>query len=366
MELVQNLTKKLVSSFKQKLTKYQDKKLLESILLSFDEKDHLMVKPILQNELHHLNTHDLYYNTECPNKQTLMNKNNMMDILSLVLKEILMLRNVIGIQPMSGPVSLAYVLKYKEQESSEDIKRFALEIVSQAVEAGSRKLHTALSLAAIDDLNAIEGIDIVPEFKRAIAAEIAFEIIEEVINDLFKLAKSSTTNLKLSATDMNAASEVLLKINEMAMNIASETRRGPGNIIITSPVGIAYLKSILNKVPGYSFKDASKEFQGPTTLMYVGDIINNDVNIYKVFSIIPATPATNCVDFLITYKGGSGECDTGYFYCPYIPIMNAGTVINPETFSPEFRFMTRYGKVINVNEVDSPYHYSKLLTVELS
>ena len=47
---------------------------------------------------------------------------------------------------------------------------------------------------------------------------------------------------------------------------------------------------------------------------------------------------------LVGYKGGNGETDTGYFYCPYIPLMSSGVVINPVTFQPVVSLMTRYGK----------------------
>ena len=49
---------------------------------------------------------------------------------------------------------------------------------------------------------------------------------------------------------------------------------------------------------------------------------------------------------LVGYKGGNGETDSGYFYCPYIPLMSSGVVVNPVTFQPVVSLMTRYGKAV--------------------
>ena len=49
---------------------------------------------------------------------------------------------------------------------------------------------------------------------------------------------------------------------------------------------------------------------------------------------------------IVGYKGGSGETDTGYIYAPYLPLMTGGVVVDPNTFQPLVKFMTRYGKTV--------------------
>ncbi len=70
-------------------------------------------------------------------------------------------------------------------------------------------------------------------------------------------------------------------------------------------------------------------------------------------------------DVLIGYKGGSSELDTGYFYCPYIPLMSTGIVIDPNTFMPAVSLMTRYGKATFTNTGtslgNSADYYARLL-----
>jgi len=44
------------------------------------------------------------------------------------------------------------------------------------------------------------------------------------------------------------------------------------------------------------------------------------------------------------YKG-SGPMDSGFIYCPYIPLQQLPTITDPESFQPRKGILTRYGKV---------------------
>ena len=55
---------------------------------------------------------------------------------------------------------------------------------------------------------------------------------------------------------------------------------------------------------------------------------------------------------LVGYKGAT-ETDAAAFYCPYIPLMSSGTVLDPATFEPVVSFMTRYGYVELSNQASS-------------
>jgi hypothetical protein len=55
---------------------------------------------------------------------------------------------------------------------------------------------------------------------------------------------------------------------------------------------------------------------------------------------------------LVGYKGSS-EADAAAFYCPYIPLMSSGVVLDPATFEPVVGFMTRYGYVELTNTASS-------------
>jgi hypothetical protein len=55
---------------------------------------------------------------------------------------------------------------------------------------------------------------------------------------------------------------------------------------------------------------------------------------------------------LVGYKGSS-EADAAAFYCPYIPLMSSGVVLDPATFEPVVGFLTRYGYVELTNTASS-------------
>lgn len=81
----------------------------------------------------------------------------------------------------------------------------------------------------------------------------------------------------------------------------------------------------------------------------------------------PAGAADDVI--LVGYKGGNGETDTGYFYCPYIPLMSSGVVVNPTTFQPVVSLMTRYGKAVFTQSEtslgNSADYYGKINVVSL-
>jgi hypothetical protein len=45
--------------------------------------------------------------------------------------------------------------------------------------------------------------------------------------------------------------------------------------------------------------------------------------------------------------------DAAAFYCPYIPLMSSGVVLDPSTMEPVVSFMTRYGYVELTNTASS-------------
>lgn len=49
--------------------------------------------------------------------------------------------------------------------------------------------------------------------------------------------------------------------------------------------------------------------------------------------------------------------DTGYFFAPYIPMINTPVVLDPNSFSPQKGILTRYGKKLLQQ---GAAHYDKL------
>lgn len=225
-----------------------------------------------------------------------------------------------------------------------------LDVVSQAVEAGTRKLQAGWTVEAMQDLKSQHGLNLESELTQVVSAEIVQEIDSEILTDLIALAGT------VASYDYNTIglgpqyqpaylgdrfANLGVIINAVANEIARKTRRGPGNFIVVSPMIVSVLQSAAKSV----FAPAvNGSFKGPNNTMLVGTL-NGTIKVYSyLWNQVSGLGGAVNDTILVGYKGGNGETDTGYFYCPYIPLMSSGVVINPVTFQPVVSMMTRYGK----------------------
>ena len=222
-----------------------------------------------------------------------------------------------------------------------------VQILRQTVEANSRKLSARWTFEAAQDAQAMHGIDVEAEIMAALAQEITAEIDQEIIGSLLALAGTDQTfdqNL-VSGTatyvgDEHAALAVM--INRAANLIAQRTRRGAGNWCVVSPTALTVLQSATTSAFA---RTTEGTFEAPTNTKFVGTL-NGSMKVYSNGYANDATPV------LVGYKGSS-EADAAAFYCPYIPLMSSGVVLDPVTFEPVTSFLTRYGYVELTNSASS-------------
>jgi hypothetical protein len=224
--------------------------------------------------------------------------------------------------------------------------RLSIQILKQTVEAKTRKLSARWTFEAAQDAQAQHGIDVEAEIMAALAQEITAEIDQEVLASLFTLAGATDTydqsTVSGTATfvgDEHAALAVL--INRAANRIAQRTRRGAGNWAVVSPTVLTVLQSATTSAFA---RTTEGTFEAPTNTKMVGTL-NSAMKVY-----VNTYAATDNV--LVGYKGTS-ESDAAAFYCPYIPLMSSGVVLDPSTFEPTVSFMTRYGYVELSNTASS-------------
>lgn len=229
-------------------------------------------------------------------------------------------------------------------------RKMGLEIVSQVVEAHTRKLQAGWTFEAMQDMNSQHGLDIESEMTQALSAEITQEMDAEIINDLFALAGTVDTWDYAGTGGASYApayigdrfANLAVVINRVANEIGRKTRRGAGNWIVVSPMIVSVLQSAAKSVFAPAVEGS---FKGPNNTQLVGTL-NGSIKVYSYLwnQNQPAAATANVDNILVGYKGGNGETDTGYFLTPYIPIMSSGVVVNPVTFQPVVSLMTRYGK----------------------
>jgi hypothetical protein len=292
---------------------------------------------------------------------------------------------LVGVQPMTGPVGQIHTLRVRYADTAAGVtageealspfkiasaysgnagspaaagstatlegdagNRLSIQILKQTVEAKTRKLSARWTFEAAQDAQAQQGIDIEAEIMAALAQEITAEIDQEVIGSLRNLAGTGSETYDQSAVsgtatfvgDEHAALAVL--INRQANLIAQRTRRGAGNYAVVSPFALTILQSATTSAFA---RTTEGTFEAPTNTKMVGTL-NNAMKVYV------DSYAANDAPVLIGYKGSS-ESDAPAFYCPYIPLMSSGVVLDPATFEPVVSFMTRYGYVELTNTASS-------------
>ena len=284
---------------------------------------------------------------------------------------------IIGVQPMSGPVAQIHTLRVRyadtdngatagsEALSPFDIatnysgapassaapsptadlegiagNRMSIQILKQTVEAKSRRLSARWTFEAAQDAQSQHGLDVEAEIMAALAQEITTEIDQEILSSLGTLAGTAIGTYDQGAVsgtatfvgDEHAALAVL--VNRAANLIAQRTRRGAGNFVIVSPTALTVLQSATTSAFA---RTTEGTFEAPTNTKFVGTL-NSSVRVYV------NAYATDATDVLVGYKG-PGEMDAASFYCPYVPLMSSGVVLDPTSFEPVVSFMTRYGYV---------------------
>ncbi|MDB4331085.1 hypothetical protein N9993_00910 [bacterium] len=225
--------------------------------------------------------------------------------------------------------------------------RLSIQILKQTVEAKSRKLSARWTFEAAQDAQSQHGIDVEAEIMAALAQEITAEIDQEVIASLNSLAGSAAETYNQAAVSGTATfvgdehAALAVQINKVSNLIAQRTRRGAGNWAVVSPTVLTILQSATTSAFA---RTTEGSFEAPTNTKMVGTL-NNAMKIY-------VNTYASSDDVLVGYKGTS-ESDAAAFYCPYIPLMSSGVVLDPGTFEPVVSFMTRYGYVELSNTASS-------------
>mgnify|MGYP003325022349 CR=1 FL=1 len=295
---------------------------------------------------------------------------------------------LVGVQPMTGPVGQIHTLRVRYSDTAgagasgasageEALSPFkiaeaysgntttgkadntavlegaagnklSIQILKQTVEAKTRKLSARWTFESAQDAQSMHGIDVEAEIMAALAQEITAEIDQEVLASLNTLAGTAGQTYDQAAVSGTATfvgdehAALAVQINRVSNQIAQRTRRGAGNWAVVSPFALTILQSATTSAFA---RTTEGSFEAPTNTKMVGTL-NNAMKVYV------NTYAADNANVLIGYKGSS-ESDAAAFYCPYIPLMSSGVVLDPGTFEPTVSFMTRYGYIELSNTASS-------------
>jgi hypothetical protein len=215
------------------------------------------------------------------------------------------------------------------------------------VTAKSRALKAEYTTELAQDLKAIHGLDAETELANILSAEILSEINREVIRTIYHTAKAGAQSDTASAgtfdldVDSNGRWSVekfkglMFQIEREANEIAKQTRRGKGNVLICSSdvASALQMAGVLDYTPALANKlnvdDTGNTFAG---------VMNGRMKVY-------IDPYAGANYMIVGYKGSSAF-DAGIFYCPYVPLQMVRAV-GENSFQPKIGFKTRYGMVAN-------------------
>ncbi len=216
-------------------------------------------------------------------------------------------------------------------------------IEKKIIEAKSRALKTSWSTELEEDLKSVHGIEARPLLTNILSTEMINELNRETVRRAYVLAKQGCLETTTTGEfDLNIDSDgrwavekfkgLIFQIEKEANQIAIETRRGKGNVIVTS-ANVASALAMTGKLDtGGTGKDfVTPSLVDPTQTTYVG-MMNNSVKVlvdpYSVNDFL-----------LIGYKGSN--IDAGAYYCPYVPLTLFST-IGEDDFSKRIGFKQRY------------------------
>jgi hypothetical protein len=231
--------------------------------------------------------------------------------------------------------------------SNNSFAEMAFSIEKSTVTAKSRALKAEYTMELAQDLKAIHGLDAETELANILSAEILAEINREIVRTIYIVAEAgaqvSTTTAGIFDldTDSNGRWSVerfkglMFQVEREANLIAQRTRRGKGNILITSSdvASALQMAGVLDYAPALNnnlnVDDTGNTFAG---------VLNGR---YKVYIDPYSANQASKQYFVVGYKGSS-QYDAGIFYCPYVPLQMVRAV-GQDNFQPKIGFKTRYG-----------------------
>ena len=277
--------------------------------------------------------------------------------------------DICGVQPMTGPTGLIFAMRSRFTSQSGDEALFneadtdhsANDAAGDLVSPGSG--FAATNPAILNDSpagNYSSGVGLTTAQAEALGdaaanafAEMAFSIDKVTVTAKSRALKAEYTmdlaqDLKaihgLDA-DSNGRWSVekfkglMFQLERDANAIGQKTRRGKGNIIITSAdvASALQMAGILDYAPALNnnlnVDDTANTFAG---------VLNGRFKVY----VDPYAANVAAKQYYVVGYKGTSPYDAGLFYCPYVPLQMVRAV-GQDTFQPKIGFKTRYGMVQN-------------------
>lgn len=329
----------------------------------------------------------------------------------------LLAHNLVGVQPMNGPVGLAFAMRYKydkygkgfrattgdeigynvidsaftgatgtisdnadwqafagagvpgvgqaaDMEEAEwwglesDMPTAKLGIEKAAIIAKSRKFGTSYSLEAAEDMMHTQGIDIDSEMVAVLGQEIKNELDRELLERMVKLCINDVDSKSVWDPTTADGRHQLERISTLYTHILQRRQK----VAVRTHDGAANwcvaspdVTALLERLG-----DFGQDMQGG------GTSANTDGSAETTFIGTLRSGSIKCYRdifaggnyALLGYKGAR-VTQTGVVYCPYIPVQLARAT-GENTFNPRLAVRTRYGIHDNMFGSSKYYQYVRI------
>ena len=228
---------------------------------------------------------------------------------------------------------------YDQSSFNAPVDEVDVRVVSEPVVARPRKLKSVYMFDVAYDLKMSFGLDMDQVILKATSGEIGYEIDNEIMQDLLKIAGSESTWNKLptyAGMDVKAHEATLVNaINDASNTILGNTKRYEATFLVCGKNAATYIESMNTNVNQYGeiFKrvDTNGVVGGPHLI----GVLDGKYKVYKN----PYYPDNAIL------VGAKGEMfiESGYIYAPYLPLFASQLLVDAD-FKAQRGFCTLYAK----------------------
>lgn len=216
------------------------------------------------------------------------------------------------------------------------IRELSMTVEKAQVEATTRKLRSRWSLEVAQDLKAMHGLSLEEELTDVLAYEITSEIDREIIGKIRVAGAANAASAVWSYSAADGRWEA-----EKARNFYNMIIRKANTIAISTRRGAGNflvasptLSAFLETTASFAIQPVNTNISTSTTGVARVGSLDGRLNVYR------DTFATS-EELTIGYKGAS-PFDSGIIYLPYIQMMVSKAQFE-DSFNPTVGLMSRYG-----------------------
>lgn len=228
---------------------------------------------------------------------------------------------------------------YDQNSFNAPVDEVDVRVVSEPVVARPRKLKSIYMFDVAYDLKMSFGLDMDQVILKATSGEIGYEIDNEIMQDLLKIAGSESVwnkNPEYKGMDIKAHEATLINaINGGSNTILGNTKRYEATFIVAGKNAATYIESLNTNVTAHGNIFQRVDTNGIVGGPHLIGVLDGKYKVYKN----PYYPD----DVMLLGAKGEMFIEAGYIYAPYLPLFASQLLVDAD-FKAQRGFCTLYAK----------------------